>query len=336
MKLVDMKKAMKGINLGGWLVAERWMTPGLFEGVEGSGELAISLESGVIEARKRLIHHRDSFITEKDFRKIKKHGFDFVRLPIGYWLFDGTDDFIDGEHYIDNAFSWAKKYRLGIILDFHGLQGSQNGRDHSGQVGSVRLYKADNVPRALATVEYMAKKYGQRPQLLGLELINEPHIRWCLWRLLKYYDSAYQIAATYLHKDAKIIVSDAFHPKRLAWVLKNRYDKRLVLDVHLYQIYSRRDKVMTFDQHVRHASEAWEELLGDISKHIPIIVGEWSAALPEGTFSSSEADMRIEASRYYFAQQQAFENTAWAYAYWTYKAPGCGLWDWQSAGPFLE
>lgn len=332
-----MKRALKGINVGGWLVAERWMTPALFKGVEGGGELALSRELGVAEARKRLTQHRDKFITEKDFKDIKQLGFDFVRLPIGYWLFDGTDDFIDGEHYIDKAFTWAKQYDLGIILDFHGLQGSQNGRDHSGQVGDVRLYKADNVSRALSTVEYMSQKYGQHSQLLGFELINEPHIGWCLRRLLSYYDAAYETAAVHLGDDVKIIVSDAFHPRRLARVLKRRsYGDRIVLDVHLYQVFSRRDKAMTFDQHIRMASETWEELVDDISKQIPVMVGEWSAALPGDAYSGVEVKRRAQARRYYFAQQQAFENTAWAHAYWTYKAPGCGLWDWQTAQSYLD
>ena len=224
-----------------------------------------------------------------------------------------------------------------IVLDFHGLQGSQNGQDHSGQVGPVNLYRADNVPRALQTVEYMAKKYGNHPNLLALELINEPHTRWCLYRLLRYYSQAYEIADKYLGKNKKIIVSDAFKPRRLARVLGRRYsNKRLILDVHLYQLFSKYDMAMSYEKHIEKAAAEWEELLGDIGQKVPVMVGEWSAALPSGTFSDNPKAANQQARRYYFTQQQTFENTAWAYAYWTYKAPGCGLWDWRLSRKILE
>src|SRR6478736_6585410 len=117
-----MKQARRGINLGGWLVAERWMTPQLFAGVIEDGEIALVRELGYDEARRRLEMHRSSFITEKDFQWIAEHGFEFVRLPVGYWLFEETDDFIDGETYLRRAFEWATRYKLGVVLDFHGLQ----------------------------------------------------------------------------------------------------------------------------------------------------------------------------------------------------------------------
>ena len=122
-----MTRALRGVNLGGWLVAERWMTPELFADIEGDGEIALVNELGYEKARARLKKHRDTFIREEDFVTIKDQGFDFVRLPVGYWLFEETDDFIDGEDYIRRAFTWASQNHLGVVLDFHGLQGSQNG-----------------------------------------------------------------------------------------------------------------------------------------------------------------------------------------------------------------
>lgn len=324
-----MTKALRGINLGGWLVAERWMTPHLFDGLNGDGEIALVQGLGYEEARGRLTDHRDTFITEQDFKWVADKGFDFVRLPVGYWLFEEVDDFIDGEAYVRRAFEWAKKYRLGIILDFHGLQGSQNGYDHSGQVGKVRFYRGGNRDQALRTLAYMCETYGQRPELLAIELINEPKVRWFLWRLLRYYDRAVAIAEEFVRPEAKIIVSDAFKPRRMARALSRRgYGGRVVLDIHLYQVFSKRDQTLSFDEHIAMIEAEWRPLLTELAGALPILIGEWSAALPA---TSGQVHRNQE---YFQAQRALFDDIAWAHSYWSYKAPGNGAWDYQSQSQF--
>lgn len=324
-----MTKALRGINLGGWLVAERWMTPSLFEGVKGDGEIALVQELGYEAARDRLKAHRDSFITEADFQWIAEHGFAFVRLPVGYWLFTKTDDFIDGEAYLQHAFEWARLHDLKIILDFHGLQGSQNGQDHSGQVGKVRLYRPGNRRSALETLEYMCRTYGAHEALLALEIINEPKVRWFLWRLLRYYDRAVAIAARYLAPTVQIIVSDAFKPARMARALSRRgYGSRVVLDIHLYQVFGKSEQELSVDQHLAIVNGEWRALLQELSAHLPVMVGEWSAALPR------RADLESRNAEYFAAQRRVFDRVSWAHCYWSYKAPGCGAWDYRSRSEF--
>lgn len=318
------------------MVVERWI-PGVFDGVQGPAEIDIVRELGVEAARERMTKHRDSFITEKDFRWIKRQGFDFVRLPVGYWLFHETTDFIDGEIYIRRAFQWATKHNLKIVLDFHGLQGSQNGKDHSGQVGQVRLYKSENQRQALETLSYMARTYGQEPALIALEVINEPSARFCLWRLRRYYDKAIAAVEPYLRPEAKIIVSDAFRPLKVAKMLAKRpYADRLVLDIHLYQVYGWRDRLRSFDRHVAIADESWWDLIDGLQKYLPVMVGEWSAALPLRTYQDGQGNEQERVNAYYRAQQRTFDDAAWAQAYWTYKAPHCGVWSWRESRMILE
>lgn len=324
-----MTKALRGINLGGWLVAERWMTPELFTGVVGEGEIALVRELGYEVAHDRLLRHRETFITEDDFRWIANQGFEFVRLPVGYWLFNETNDFIDGEMYLRRAFEWARLHGLRVVLDFHGLQGSQNGYDHSGQVGKVRLYRRANKRQALATFEYMCRTYGSHEALLAVELINEPKVRWFLWRLLRYYDRAVAIAVRYLAPTVQIVVSDAFKPRRMARALSRRgYGSRVVLDVHLYQVFTKADQSLTVDEHIGIVHREWKKLLKDLSNYLPVMVGEWSAALP------SLADGEGRNTEYFRAQQNLFEARSWAQCYWSYKAPGCGAWDYRSRSEF--
>lgn len=331
-----MKTARRGINLGGWLVVERWM-PGVFEGVRGPAEIDIVRELGYDAARQRLTEHRETFITEDDFAWIRQQGFDFVRLPVGYWLFEATDDFIDGEVYIKRAFRWAQQHDLGVILDFHGLQGSQNGKDHSGQVGKTRFYRRLNQAAALRTLEYMARTYGQEPALLGIEVINEPRVRHCLWRLLRYYDKAYRAVSPHLGPGVKIIVSDAFSPLRLAKKLSRRpYAAKIVLDVHLYQLFTWRDRLMSFDRHLTIAEETWRDLIDEVQRYLPVLVGEWSAALTPRVYQDGQGPESERVHDYYAVQKQTFDDAAWAHAYWTYKAPYCGVWSWRDSQEILQ
>ena len=54
---------IKGVNLGNWLVLEKWMSPALFEGTEAEDEyyLPRQLSREVYEARIRI--HRSEYIT---------------------------------------------------------------------------------------------------------------------------------------------------------------------------------------------------------------------------------------------------------------------------------
>ena len=37
---------IRGVNLGGWLVLEKWMTPSLFEGLNATDETSFRVEPG--------------------------------------------------------------------------------------------------------------------------------------------------------------------------------------------------------------------------------------------------------------------------------------------------
>lgn len=306
------------------------MTPALFDGVKEHGERAIGREVAE-QASDRLRKHRNTFITEEDFKWIAENGFDFVRLPVGYWLFEKAESFIEGEDFVKSVFRWAHAHGLKVILDFHGLQGSQNGQDHSGQVGKIKFYKRRYTNRALATVDYLTREYGHEPALLAIELINEPKVRWFIFRLIRYYKRAYRIAQQNTAPGVKIIVSDAFQPLRLARALnRKQLGDQLVLDVHLYQLFSSSDKELTYEGHLHKIEQQWRPLLHELSSYVDVLVGEWSAALPADALQGRDARPAYE--RYYAAQEDLFNDLTWGYCYWSYKAPGNGPWDFAGYG----
>jgi glucan 1,3-beta-glucosidase len=79
------KRPLKGVNLGGWLVLEKWITPSLFNGLTAADEYSFCQELGE-QAADRLKQHRDSFITAADFKWLAEQGIEAIRLPLGYWL----------------------------------------------------------------------------------------------------------------------------------------------------------------------------------------------------------------------------------------------------------
>lgn len=63
-------KKINGVNLGNWLVLEKWMCPALFDGTTAEDEyyLAHQLPPQMFEMRLKL--HRSEYITERDFAHI--------------------------------------------------------------------------------------------------------------------------------------------------------------------------------------------------------------------------------------------------------------------------
>lgn len=322
-----MKRGLRGINLGGWLVVERWMTPDLFEGVEGSSEIDLVKQLGHEKAKKRLVHHRNTFITEEDFAWMAEHDIEVIRLPVGHWLFAQINGYIEGEEWVVRAFDWAEKYRLKIILDLHGLPGSQNGKTHSGKSGKIEAYTLDNIQKTLDTIKHLAHFYGHKASLVAIELTNEPEWPTLGLRLWCYYRQAIKIVCKHADRDVKIVISDGYSPYRAAFLCRLLpFRDRLVLDVHLYQIFTAEDRNKQADDYIEVVTVQWRMLIGRLSKHTPVMIGEWSAAI--GTTLSHKEKF---SKNYFQIQQQVFSDRAWAYCYWSYKAPNSGIWDYKVA-----
>ncbi len=322
-----MKRGLRGINLGGWLVVERWMTPHLFDGVEGGSEIDLVRTLGHEKAKKRLIHHRNTFITESDFAWMAEHDIEVVRLPVGHWLFTQANGYIEGEEWVVRAFNWAEKYKLQIILDLHGLPGSQNGRAHSGKSGTIEAYSLNNIQKTLDTIKHLAHFYGHKVSLAAIELSNEPEWPTFGLRLWYYYRRAIKIVYRYAGGNVKIVISDGYRPYETALLCRLLPSRnRLVLDVHLYQIFTAKDRNKQADDYIKVVAVQWRTLIERLGKHTQIMVGEWSAAIAT-TPSHEEKFFK----NYFQIQQQIFSDRTWAYCYWSYKAPNSGTWDYKAA-----
>jgi len=184
----------RGVNLGGWLVVEHWMTgsSGIWAGVPSptvdQGEYIVmqNLGHGVGDARFEA--HRSTWITESDIAEIASFGLNLVRVPVGYWIvgFDNFDP-SGSQHWkvyapgalkhLDNVINWGNTHNVAVLVDIHAAKGSQNGNEHSGPESPGNEYwsaYAENVNNTLDAADFLARRYMNQPSFLGVDLINEP------------------------------------------------------------------------------------------------------------------------------------------------------------------
>ena len=166
-------KDIKGVNLGNWLVLEKWMNPALFDGTTAEDEyyLPRQLAPEVYEARMKI--HRSEYITERDFVTMKRMGLNTVRIPVPYFIFGDREPFIGCIGELDKAFLWAERYGLKILIDLHTAPDSQNGFDNGGICGVCKFFQEpEEIEFVYTVLERLAERYGHREGLWGIEMIS--------------------------------------------------------------------------------------------------------------------------------------------------------------------
>lgn len=318
---------LKGVNLGGWLVLERWITPSVFDGLQAWDETAFCRELGD-EKFERLEKHRQNFITQKDFEWIAKKGINCVRVPVPHWLFGQLEPYVACEQYLDKAFDWANQTGLKIIIDVHTAPGSQNGYKHSGIEGKIEWHKnPKNIATSLEVLEKLARRYGSKAALAGIELLNEPSFRIPRFDLGNYYETGYKIVRENCSEEVAVIISDSFKPHDFTDELTGGKYKNTILDSHMYQCFAREDRNLTLNEHLDKTKEDWSSLIDEVQNMRPMIVGEWSLALPERAVAGLGKEDRFDAFRLYGqAQLEVFDKAA-GWFYWTYKTENQNAWN---------
>jgi glucan 1,3-beta-glucosidase len=324
-------KQMRGVNLGGWLVLERWITPHVFAGSDASDEYSLCVATPVT-AERLISQHRKEFITKQTIKEIADRGLTTVRVPVGYWLFDTDGPYVaGGDTHLDELFEWCEELSIGVILDVHAAPGSQNGWDHSGRAGDIGWGQGDTVKETLRFVEALLGRYGDKTALEALEVLNEPHWDVSMDLLVSYYRQAYDLIRS-RDTELPIIMSDAFRPKDMAKKLQKQRFQGVILDVHLYQLFTESDRRLDLAGHIDKTNHEWARLLRDLTKRMPVIVGEWSAAMhelyqpidqPEHVKKYSKDDYHT----YFDAQRLAFDAAGVGWTYWTAKTAGGGPWS---------
>ncbi len=335
---------IKGLNLGNWLVLERWMDERPFAGTKALDEDALCRMLPREELEDRLKKHRDTFVTREDFQWIKAQGIEVIRLPVPHFVLGDDEEacwpYVPCLSYVDDAFSWAEELGLAILIDLHTAPESQNGFDNGGICGVCRWAQdPSRVERVIQVLEGLARRYKDHPALFGIELLNEPISEEVFTRTQKayvaldterakgsapvslemlygFYQKAYTRLREILRPETWIVMHDAFRSWGWDAFFADPQYQNVMLDVHWYPFMDLKEGEDALDLLQDVLAKRGRELKR-LNSIVPTVVGEWCVAhhLHEGKETlKNDILHRLSAS----AQLLAWQNGSGSF-FWSYK-----------------
>lgn len=333
----------RGVNLGGWLVAEHWMTgdADFWKGVSAddanAGEYtAITQAADPKTIRSNLENHHKTFITEAEIKAIAAAGLNTVRVPVGYWIvgFDKNDPANKAEWasfnkgtltYLDKLVrQWAKTHNVAVLISIHAAKGSQNGADHSSPATKGKAYWSDfteNVANTQTMATFLADRYKDEDAFLGIGLMNEPNGSTNEDTLYAYYQSAYK-AIRDSGNDCVLSVAPLLYkqsPDTMVGFMEAPEYKNVWVEWHPYFVWGYEQ---TSDADLINVAVK-KSFQGDMAKwnarenHNRLFIGEWSFATA-GKFGNNQ-------DKYYeFAQAQVdvLNQAEGGYTFWSWRIYG--------------
>jgi glucan 1,3-beta-glucosidase len=332
---------VRGVNLGGWLVAEEWMTwqnelwKGVPRDVFSKGEFATTKYLGKTRAWPLIKGLRDTFITQQDIADIAKAKLNVVRVPVGHWSmgYDNNGGVLANDWalyapnsilYLDKLIhEWAPKYNICVLVSIHAARGSQNGFDHSSpsQTNGVWSNATENVNNTLDFVSFLVKRYKDNDAFLGIGLLNEPANGASKHVLKDYYERAYKLVRCDNACDCILTFSPLIWEQNSKSDWNTFFPKPDYFNVwhewHRYHVWgfeqaTLQDIVQYTENDLLSDCKAWNGQ--------PVIVGEWSMALCDNV-----TEEKIELfKRYAKNQLEAFTNCKAGWFFWNWKVHGDG------------
>lgn len=364
------QQKVRGVNLGGWLVLEPWITPSLFDNT-GDDRVVDEWTFGQYvdnsTAQSVLKDHWDTWITENDFEQIAAAGLNHVRLPIGYWAFETShgEPYHSGQlPYMEKTFEWAAKYNLKVIVDLHGAPGSQNGFDNSGQRLPAPTWqnKQDNINRMEAIIKRVASQVQDRTGVVSvIAPLNEPagFVGGNMLTVVKNYWQSSYWDIRQSSDNIIVMIHDAFQPISYwnGFMQPSDGYSGVIIDTHIYQVFSDDENGWSESQHIQ---EACNRADGLASAPLWTVVGEWSLAKTdcarylngrgigarfdgskEGSSSKGSCAGKSGSGARFTSQYKTFLRKFWeaqiisyekgqGWIMWTWKAENADEWSYQA------
>ena len=351
--------ALKGVNLGNWLVLEKWMHKDLFAGTTAEDETELCLQLGD-DRFARLAKHRDTYITKADFEYLSKRGINTLRIPVPHFIFDDCPPYVGCIAYLDKAFTWAQETNLKILIDLHTVRDSQNGFDNGGICGVCKWHlNEENLNHTRWVLRELAKRYKGHTALFGLEFVNEPtrpDMFEAMERanrypphnkerakgscgvpddvLIRFYQDCYRDLRDILGEDVPLVFHDGFRLFLWKDVFSSGDYKNLVLDTHLYVAFHEFEKgPEAFSKALEKTLKEFHTGIQEMRAYYPVIIGEWCFDYPEKGFGEADTPLMMEAAMRASAacQLYVFEQ-ADGWFFWSYKLiNGPRGWDYRKA-----
>ncbi|KAI4268930.1 MAG: hypothetical protein L6R38_007666 [Xanthoria sp. 2 TBL-2021] len=287
---------IRGVNIGGWLSIEPFITPSLFKSYKSNqgiiDEYTLTKELGPQKAAKMLEKHYAKFIQEDDFKQIQAAGFDHVRISYAYWAvttYPG-DPYVPKTswRYLLRAIEYCRKYGLRVNLDLHALPGSQNGWNHSGRQGAIGWLNGtdgdSNAQRSLDIHTQLSTFFAQpryKNVIAIYGLANEPKMIALPTSVVLDWETK---AAAIVRKSGMqqyLVVGDGFLGLS-KWKGQLSGVQNVILDVHQYTIFNKNQINFSHQKKIQYACQGWTDQMKQSNNAItgfgPTICGEWSQA----------------------------------------------------------
>lgn len=286
---------IRGVNLGGWLTLEPFITPSLFS-VENATVDEFTLcnhirnTEGPESVKEQLEEHYANFIQEEDLKLIKEAGMDHVRIPFGYWaVFSANEDPYLANvswRYLLRGIEWARKYGIRVILDLHAVPGSQNGWNHSGRQGEVKWLnetdsRGDDFAQQTLEIHRRLAKFFSQPRYKKIitvyGLVNEPlTFKLGPERVIEWHKKAYNIVREEGYENYIVYGDGLMGPDYYNDKMPVANYTKLILDIHQYLIFDQYLLSLPHGEKLGVVCGDWRHSLR--KTQIPVIVGEWSVA----------------------------------------------------------
>jgi len=174
---------LMGVNLGGWFIMEKWMCPLDSGSLPDTYSVMQTLDNrfGVATEQSLIRTYQQSWITTTDLDNIKNAGFNVVRVPVWWGQFYLLNNVsasgwrADAFDMLDWLVNEAGARGIYVIIDMHGVVGSQSTSDDTGQAGRNTYWTNSNDQGNTAYMWWeIANHYKGNPTVAGYDLINEP------------------------------------------------------------------------------------------------------------------------------------------------------------------
>jgi glucan 1,3-beta-glucosidase len=212
--------------------------------------------------------HWDTFVSLRDFQKVRDAGLNMVRIPVGYWSYvNPWGPYTQGAApYLDKAIAWARETGLKVIIDLHGAPKSQNGFDHSGRKQSNPQWgDADSIAYTHQTLRILNERYAKpdmQDVVVAIQPLNEPIVAEIPMDTVRqfYRDAFYDLRMV---SDTPIVLHDGF--KDPSWMNgfltpQDNNAQGVVVDHHEYQVFGDGLASLNADQHLGMACDAVSSL----------------------------------------------------------------------------
>lgn len=124
---------LRGVNLGGWMILQPWVTPSLFYQFEEKppDKTAMDMHGfckvlGTQEGNRQLREHWAKWVTEADLEALVAQGVNAVRIPVADWMWEPYEPFelctAGSLHELQRVLRICDRIQLRVLIDLHGAK----------------------------------------------------------------------------------------------------------------------------------------------------------------------------------------------------------------------